>query len=219
MALLCSNSTLYIKDPRQFKTSQEAVCDLGANSACCQFPTEVWQDCDGSMFKIVQTINFDKYEFQDFEVLKVSKNSAPYCDKNCFNFRAKGANEFEIKEERGEKVLLTTVTEGQVYIEYFADLEQEFGFMIPDNEKVKDWIFEELRREVYAYLYDNGEEVQNRFAQATRDLSWKHALAKNVYERDEVSTYYNTINKLARRYARMEKWVQGNKFSNQLYGH
>ena len=207
LALSCSRSVKYVPDPRQQSTSEQLICDWNQ----CDIPTEVWQDCDGNLFKIVQTVNLDKYEFNDFEILRPSNRSLPNCANECLNRTSRSSNEFELQEINGKWTMLTNFAEGQIYVEYFAELEQEFGFMIPDNEKIKDWIFEELRREAYAYMYDNGEDVMQRFNQSTSELTVKHMLAAEVYNRREVSEYYNTINKLARRYAAMEHWIQGSK--------
>ena len=207
LALACYSGTRYLQDPRQVHTQEQIICDWND----CDLPTEVWQDCDGNMFKIVQTINLDKFEFREFEVLRPSRGSFPGCDKNCFNLGSRSSNEFELRERNGQWEMLTNFENGQIYVEYFADLEQEFGFKIPDNEKVKDWIFEELRKEVYSYLYDNGEDVMQRLNESKQELVIKHAIAQEIYNRREVSEYYNTANRLARRYSAMEKWIQGSK--------
>lgn len=202
LAFLCTNKRTYVPNPTKV-IEQRLVCELDR----CETVCDVCHDDCGNMFKIIEKKSFDAFEYTTFDLLKATKGCRPYCSDGCFNFKSRSCNEFEIKDERGQKVLLTNVSDGLIYIEYLADLSTEFDFMLPDHAYIRDWVFEELRREVYAYLYDQGEDVLQRLKHSERELPAKQHNARIYYSRNEVSDYYRLANRLARRYSNMERRI------------
>lgn len=199
LALLCDNRTTYVKDELR---SGPKVTTVKADQ-CCNICTD---EC-GNVIKIVHEDVFEKTQYDNFLLLKASKLSFEHCAKSCMNLKSRCKNEFEVKTIKGGKVLQTTIAEGLLYIEYLSELEDEEGFMVPDNETIKDWLFEEMRREIYTYMWDNGEDVMQRMQHSERELMVKQERARQIYSRREVSEYYNTANLLAQRYGQMERWL------------
>lgn len=204
LALSCERKVDYYVDQRKWSVAQKIVCELDV----CQTECDVCYNECGNMFRVVQYVDLEPMVYEKFNLLRPTSKCKPNCYNGSLNFASKSNDEFEIKEERGQKYLYTNIKDSIVYIEYLSDLEHEDHFEIPDNENIKDWIFEELRQEAYAYLYDNGEEVLQKLNESKGQLAWKWANAIQVYRRSEVSDYYNVANSLAKRYRHMAEQIR-----------
>jgi hypothetical protein len=211
LAMMCSGRSVYVKNP--FKVRQgQVVCETACEYTCATNINAYNKFCAmtdecGNILRLVETTEFDRFETNEFSVLKASAGCKPYCTNGCLNFHTKCSYEFDIKESsqsKSGKILQTNFCDGRVYIEYLSDLEYEDYFDIPDNETVKDWIFEECRREIYTYLWDNGEEVMQRMQHSERELFIKQERARQVYSRRSVQEHYDTTNRLVRRFKSME---------------
>ena len=203
MAMLCTGRAKYVRNPLKWEAEQKIVTELNLCETACSVCTD---DC-GRMTKIIQKTEWDLYEYDEFTVLKPSPSSRPYCDNGCFNLRSNSSYGFEVKEQGNKKVLMTTEQDGLLYIEYLSELEGEDGFMVPDNEAVKTWIYNELRKECFKYMWDNGEDVMQRMQHAEREVVIWEERARQVYQRNEVSDYYNMAQRLLNRYNAMEAWM------------
>ena len=212
MALLCSNKTKYIQNPFFRNTEIQVLGEFVTYDGTCNVCAD---DC-GNIVKIVEHTQFDQFESTEFDILRPSRASRPYCSSDCFNFKSNCQDEFEIKEDRHGKVLHSTVAEGLIYLEYRGDLENEVGFMVPDQESVKNWIFEELRLEIYTYLWDNGEDVQQKMVDARNTTKLAHNRAEDVYRRPEIKDFYNAVNRLIHRFNKMERNMS-HRYSRYIY--
>jgi hypothetical protein len=192
----CGTATAWVKDewPNPARISIETA------GKC-----EVCTDQCGNVLKVTYQDQFQKYQYEDYVVLRAA--SLSYCATNCPNTRSKCRYQFEIKEENGCKVLITDIPEGHLYMEYVATVEHEAHFDIPAHEYIRDWVFEECRKEVYAYLWDNGEDVRTRLDDSKEELRIKHANAMQVYKQREVWELYSMADALARKYHSFERWV------------
>lgn len=203
MAVTCNHRVEWHPTSVAKHTEDRIVCSLGP----CETMCDVYLDDCGNMHKIVQTIDLKKYEYQDFEILKPTTGCKAYCDGNSINLKSRSSDEFEIRHNGRRWEMVTSFDEGTVYIEYQGELIQEDGFMIPDNEIIKGWIFEEMRKEVYTYLWDSGEEVQGKMQHAEGLAHIKKEQARQLWNRSGISSYYNLANKLQARYKAQENWI------------
>ena len=207
LAILCSNKEVYLPNILKSSIDQKVLVEVPLCDDYC-----IHTDDCGNMTRLVQKFEFDRFSYDKFELLKPSKSTYPLCTSTCFNLTSKSKGEFEIKDTPQGKVLQTNVCDGEIYIEYVGELEMEDGFMVPDNEYIKDWIFEELRREAYTYMWDNGEDVMQRMQHSERELNTKQANARQIYTRIEVSEYYKMANKLASRFGAHERWLSNERW-------
>lgn len=205
LVMMCERGHEYVKDNLRSGT-QVQVIEIGDKCNVCL------DEC-GNTIKLVYEDVYQKMTYEHFNLLKPSKGAISHCANNCLNRRSRCSEEFDVSENRGVKTITTTIPEGPLYIEYLSDLEGEDGFMIPDNETVKDWIFEELRREAYTAMYDNGEDVLQRMQHSERELNIKQERARQIYTRREVHEYYSMANRLAHRYGEMERRLHHDTWS------
>jgi hypothetical protein len=217
LAMLCSGKVKYVKN--QLKTRQDQlICENPCSTVCVSTEVNaggqsygshsVMTDSCGNILKIIETTELDRFESQELYVLRASPSSKPWCSSGCPNLRTKNPYEFEIKDTSRGKIIQTNVCDGKLYIEYLTDIEHEDSFDIPDNETVKDWIFEELRKEIYTHLWDNGDaEVQGRMQHSEREVQVKHAMARQVYSQKGIQERYDTANRLINRFKAMENWM------------
>lgn len=219
LAMVCSGRNKYIKNSLTTRQDQ-VICppsSCSTNEIPCEFTQSrevpaygkycaMTDDC-GNILRLVETVGFDVFETTDFSMLRATADSKPYCINGCFNLGTRSQYEFEIKNTSQGKVIQTNFCDGRIYIEYLSDLEHEDHFEVPDNETVKDWIFEELRREIYTYLWDNGDDVMQRMQHSERELFIKQERARQVYSQRGVQERYDTANRLVRRYKAMESWM------------
>ena len=203
LAVACNSKVEWHPTSLATKTEERIVCELNLCETVCDVCTN---DC-GNMYKIIQKIDFKKFEYQDYELLRPSKNCVHHCASGSPNFMSKSTDEFEVKKTGRGWEMLTNFDEGVVYLEYLGELYLEDGFMVPDNETIREWIFAELRKETYSYLWDNGEEVKTKLDEAKQELHLKKEQARQIWTRQEVSTYYNIANILQRRYKNHENWI------------
>lgn len=174
-------------------TEQQHVCELNL----CETACDVCHDDCGNMMKIVQKFPQTYKTWNTFDVLCLTKESLPFCDKNCFNFRSKSKNEIDIRNSK----INTNFDRGLVYIEYVASLEGKTDFNIPDQSKIVEWIKADLIHEAFQTMYWNGEtDILQRYQDTKRDLHIKYQNARAVFKLPEIEELYGLANKLINRY-------------------
>lgn len=203
LVLLCSGRAKYVKNALKSELEQRIVTELNL----CESQFDVCTDECGNMTKLIQKTKWDRFEYDEFTMLCPSKDTKPYCAEGCFNFRSRAQNAFEISEKGDKKFLMSTEPCGFVYVEYIAELEHEEGFLIPNNETIKTWIHQELLKECFKYMWNNGEEVMQRMQYADKEVVVWEERARQIYQRSEMKDYYNMKARLQRRFSAMENWM------------
>lgn len=216
VAMLCHGRSVYVKNDTKSRHDQlvcEVPCQTLCSTLCAQTDIDAYgkhcamtDDC-GNLLRLVQTTEYDRFETSEFTILRAAGMSKDLCANDCLNLRSKNKYEFEIKEGPRGPVLQANICDGKIYIEYLSDIEHEDHFEIPDKESVKDWIFEECRKEIYTYLWDNGEDVMQRMQHSERECAIKQERARMVYSQRGVQERYDTANRLVNRFKAMERWL------------
>lgn len=155
---------------------------------------DVYKDDCGLPTSVVRKLPYEVYEWNQFELLRISKESIPSCDTNCLNFLSKSTDTIRIV---GNK-LYTQFETGAIYLEYIGNSDELF---LPDNETILDWVKECLMVEAYTYLVHHGEpNVADLLRLVTTNRHIKEEQARPVWKRSELHEFYDLRNTLSRRY-------------------
>lgn len=212
LALLCYQTTeehpLSRYDKIQVSTTVKEAIDWG--NADLETVYQNIHNIDGYIEKIVvSNPEFEDITYNGFVPLYLS-NSSTQCTKACLLQQGSTQGQAHIKDG----VLYTQVETGLVYIEYYSKLEDNFNYLIPDNERVIDWIISDLIYECFKYLYYNGEtDILQRMQLAKQENNTKFIDAMNIIKMNEVSEYYALSNRLTARYAK----TANNIWNEDLY--
>lgn len=100
-------------------------------------------------------------------------------------------------------ILHTTVESGRVYIEYFAELEDDGIYMIPDKPRITEWIIADMMYQCLKYLYINGTpDILQRMQFLKQDANLKFLDAMSLVKSNELKDFYGLANALTARYAK-----------------
>jgi hypothetical protein len=202
LALLCSGRAKYVPNPLKQSIDQQIVKEFNL----CESEFDVCTDSCGNMTRIIHNVTYDRFAYEEFTVLTPTHSSRPFCEAGCFSSMASQYT-FEIKETYGRKFFSSTEPSGLVYIEYLSTLEDEDHFMIPDHESIKAWVYQELVKECFKYMWHNGEDVLQKFQHAEAETQVQESRARLIYQRSEVQDYFDVKKNLQKRYKAMSRWM------------
>jgi hypothetical protein len=212
-ALGCTPELVEVCDPTKesIVTMDKEVCELDL----CESKCSVCHDHCGNMFKMTQVLPRTqmKLQWNQFDILKVGRNSLKSCAAQCFNkmVNTMSKNTIEITNNK----IHTTFESGLIYFEYLCSLEDsDSTFQIPENETIIQWIKDEMIYELYKILFYNGEpNIQQRLQLAKSESNVSNIKAMVIYKRSELHEHAQSIKVLRDRYLRASEMI----FDNYIY--
>ncbi len=128
------------------------------NNAPVGTPPNVFINCKGESYELIQVVHpglTRKYTTLIPLKMKASQN----IDPECFNLYYNGPDEGWIKDG----FLFTTFQDGNVYVNYQGELQDEEGnLMVPDHPMINDYYEYAFKKRILENLYLNGEDVAQR---------------------------------------------------------
>lgn len=168
---------------------------------------EVLTNGCGVPYQIQRILPYEAYSWTEFEVLSIAKTSRDKCNTNCMNLFTKSENEITIQNN----VLMANFPEGEIYLRYEADLENDCDILIPDYPEITEWIKAELRAKAFQVMYwNNTTDITERMAHAEKQAAIHKERARSFYKRPEISDVYALRNALARQYKTLSYGIIGN---------
>ena len=154
----------------------------------------VYKDDCGLPSKVYRKVPYEVYEWDQFELLRVARDTVPKCHANCLNFLSKTDKTFSIS---GNKILVNFDT-GLLYITYTAHSEE---LRVPDNETIINWVKKCMYVEVFTYLAYAGEpNIADRLSLAKQDRHIAEEQARPVWKRSEFQDFYSLRSRLMARF-------------------
>lgn len=191
---------------------EEYTVDSPTAIDVCSTRCDYCEDACGNLYGIRQYFNTYAVEFKQLYPLKITSDAKPYCTEECFKYHQKG-NEITIKNRH----IYTGFEAGTIYIEYLTNLEEEEELMIPDDERILDWIKHEILFVCFRKLYLNGDgDVVQRLQWVTQQLAISQVNASNLYKRFTTKEFYDLRKTLYSRFHKFNTAVYGKYYNSEL---
>lgn len=191
---------------------EEYTVDSPTAIDVCSTRCDYCEDACGNLYGIRQYFNTYAVEFKSLYPLKLTTDARPYCTEECFKYQQRG-NEITIKNGK----IYTGFEKGTLYIEYLTNLDEDNELMIPDDERIKNWIKHEIMFVLFRKLYLNGEgDVQQRLQWVQQQLSILQTNAQTLYKRFTTKEFYDLRRTLYSRFHKFNTAVYGKYYNSQL---
>lgn len=191
---------------------EEYTVDSPTAIDVCSTRCDYCEDACGNLYSIKQYFNTYAVEFKSLYPLKITPDARPFCTEKCFEYQQRG-NEITIKNGH----IYTGFEAGTIYLEYLTTLEEDGELMIPDDERIKDWIKHEILFVCFRKLYLNGDgDVQQRLNWVQSQLAISQVLASNIYKRFTTKEYYDLRRTLYSRFHKFNTAVYGKYYNSKL---
>lgn len=173
-------------------------------------PSETCLDECGENFYVIQRFETFDVQYSEFTPLSISNASVPYCANNCFNKTILGQQQINLTKGK----MQAGFDKGFVYIDYLQKLETEDldgkDLLIPDFERIKEWIKMALVKKVFQVLYwNNDADVQQRYHDVKNELTVLESNARSFIKMSDFSELYDMRKTFYARYSKFNQIVYG----------
>lgn len=182
-------------------------------------PTEVRIDPFGDEFFVMQRYETFAVRYNGFYPLSIAHTSYGQCASGCLNKSVISPNKIEINGKR----LLTSFSEGSVFIEYLQSLEKEtvdgVELVIPNYSPITEWIIYKCIYKGLEKIYLNQEaDVQQRLQFIGQQLAVSEANALTFVSKSSIKELYDYRNLFFSRFKKFNDMVFGPKQPKTIYG-
>jgi len=180
-------------------------------------PSVTCLDECGENFYVIQRFESFDVTYSEFTPLSLSNSSIPYCANDCFNKNILYQQQIDISNKK----ISAGFEKGYIYIDYLQKLETEDmdgkELLIPDFERIKEWIKAACVKKVFQVLYwNNDADVQQRYHDSKNELTVLEANARSFVKQVEFSELYDMRKTFYARYSKFEQMVYGNNSKHRV---
>jgi hypothetical protein len=178
LLMSCETKGYLVNDNPALITYEQAVCDI----PICH-TENMYGHNEFGRYQVYQRVN---HEFLVHNVIKVLTLGHEH--NSCVNPTNIKKYDVEIKNNK----IYTQFESGTLYIDYRAVLEKDSEILIPDVDRIKEWLILEMERAAMKYLYFNTtSDVGQRLQYSDRELHIAKENARALWKLNSQKDFNN----------------------------